>query len=177
MKSSILFTFAFLFLGQAHATTDGVSDEATCAANRDHMQAQVANSQVLEMMVAMKSILIEAYGDMGIQITEDKITFLSPTTSVAAREDGMDGDEMTTVMLANVSAGNDSIQAKGVSIMPLDRVTDRQSTMDKIGRVTETKLVCTVTGLYLETEVSNFRGGPIGSHSDAKDLIFSVELP
>ncbi len=175
MKISMLLAVMFLFAGQAYA--DAVSDEAACVANRSHLNAQVADAQVLQMADAMKSVLIDAYNEMGITITADKITFLSPVTTIAPRTDGLDGEEMTTVLLANVSAGNDSIQAKGISIMPLDSLTDRQSTLDKIGRVTETKLVCSTTGLYLETEVSNAQGGYISTYSDAKDLVFSVELP
>ena len=177
MKNSMLLVGLFLFLDQASAATDATADAAACNMQRPQMQAQVADAQVHEMVTAVKSVLIEAYNELGIQITEDKITFLSPTTTVAARTDGMDGEEMTTVVLANVSAGNDSIQAKGVSIMPLDHLIDRQSTVDKIGRVTDTKLICSVSAGYFETEISNAQGGYIGNHADAKDFVFSVELP
>lgn len=176
MKHTVLSALAFLFFSQAYANVDAASDEAVCALNSKHMEMQVANAQVIEMVTAIKSVLIDAYKEMNIDITEKQITFLSPNTTIKQRED-MDGFEMTTEMLANVSAGQDSIQALGRSTINLERVTDRQSTLDKIGRVVETKLICSVTANYYETEVSNANGGYIGAYNDAKDFDFSVELP
>ncbi len=172
-----LFLFTFLFFSQSHALPDAATDEATCKAHHGHLQAEIANAQVLEMITAMKSVLMDAYAEMKIEITEDKITFFSPTTSVTPRQDGEEGDEMVTMLVANVNAGKDSIQAMGTSSMYIDRTTERTSTVDKIGRVTATKLVCAVTASYYETAVRNTSGGEIGGYSDSKDLAASLELP
>lgn len=157
---------------------DKAMDEAACAKQKVNLESQASHDNTKIMTQAILKLLIEAYKGINVTITEAQIQLKMPT-HVFKDDPSTEGyGELTTEIPVSVSAGKDSIEVKAISVVTYVRGADRENKANKIGRVTGTKLICSLSSTYAGTEVINVASGlVIGTDNQMINFDHSVELP
>ena len=174
MKSLLLLPILFLAL-ETNATASS-ADEVACETQKIQLHTDLSRGHAFEVEKILKDVLINAYQDLKIPITEGQIEVAAPIFTFSAGQNGE--EELLTELNATVHAGNDSITAHATSLVIFTRYADRFDDADKLGRVTTTRLVCSAETYSFDVEVYNSATKILlDAVSYRQGLEYSVELP
>lgn len=180
MKTKFLLLVLVLSFTSLTAGANDLEDQEACATNQKHMITQLEDAHVKQMVTDITEVLINAYHQIGLTITEDKIRFYVPQSKIEETNQTSQVPSsfvITTTIEADVDAGEDSIRARGTSTIDVNKSVERQSTVDKIGRIKSTKLFCSLSASYYETAVRNVNGGEIDNSYNSQTFEVTLELP
>ena len=161
-----LLTLSFTFAAQA-----APSDEEVCAQLLPDLTKQVIDAHADEVKSIMTTLLMMAYRRYGAPITEDKIIYSAPVSTLNQRQ-------LATEIKAKVDAGPNAILAEGISKLEYRTDFERVNEVDPLGRITGTKLVCTILTTEFSVDVINVTSKQvIDFNDDMGPLEFTIEMP